>query len=74
MKNVAIVQARMGSTRLPGKALRDLCGEPMLARVMARAQRAKCLDEVVVRHDDRAGGRRTLQAVRGPGLAILPRQ
>jgi len=45
---VAIIQARMGSTRLPGKVLEDLAGEPMLARVVNRTRRAKTLDTVVV--------------------------
>ena len=54
----AIIQARTGSTRLPGKVLMDIAGEPMLARVMERAGRAKTLDEIVVatttgRVDDR---------------------
>jgi spore coat polysaccharide biosynthesis protein SpsF len=48
MKTVAIVQARMGSTRLPGKVLQDLAGEPMLARVVNRTYRAKTLQEVVI--------------------------
>ncbi|MGO9114470.1 MAG: cytidylyltransferase domain-containing protein [Thermoguttaceae bacterium] len=48
MNIVAIVQARMGSTRLPGKAFLDLAGEPMLARVMARCQRAKTLKRTIV--------------------------
>jgi spore coat polysaccharide biosynthesis protein SpsF len=48
MRRVAIIQARMGSTRLPGKVLKDICGETMLARVVARARRAATLDEVVV--------------------------
>jgi spore coat polysaccharide biosynthesis protein SpsF len=48
MKTVAIVQARMGSTRLPGKVLQDLAGEPMLARVVNRTCRAKTLQEVVI--------------------------
>lgn len=48
MKTVAIIQARLGSTRLPGKVLLDLAGEPMLARVVARVGRAQRLDEVVV--------------------------
>jgi len=45
---VAIIQAHMGSTRLRGKVLLDLAGEPMLARVVSRTRRAKTLDEVVV--------------------------
>ena len=48
MKVVAIIQAHMGSTRLPGKVLLDLAGEPMLARVVNRVRRAQTLDEVVV--------------------------
>jgi spore coat polysaccharide biosynthesis protein SpsF (cytidylyltransferase family) len=38
----------MGSTRLPGKVLRDLHGASMLARVVRRVQRATMLDQVVV--------------------------
>ncbi|WP_422931562.1 cytidylyltransferase domain-containing protein [Singulisphaera sp. PoT] len=48
MKVVAIVQARLGSTRLPRKVLQDLDGEPMLARVLNRLQRARLVDQVVV--------------------------
>ncbi len=48
MRVVAIIQARMGSTRLPGKVLKDLGGETVLARVVNRTRRATLLDEVVV--------------------------
>ncbi len=48
MRIVAIIQARMGSTRLPGKVLLDLAGEPMLVRGVNRTRRAQTLDEVVV--------------------------
>ena len=48
MKTVVIIQARMGSTRLPGKVLKDIGGQTMLARVVRRTQRAKTLDEVLV--------------------------
>lgn len=49
---VGIIQARMGSTRLPGKVLKDLAGEPMLARVVERTRRARTLDQVVVAASD----------------------
>jgi spore coat polysaccharide biosynthesis protein SpsF len=45
---IAIIQARMGSTRLPGKVLLDLAGEPMLARVVDRVRRAGRIDDIVV--------------------------
>lgn len=45
---VAIVQARMGSSRLPGKVLADIGGKPMLARVVLRARRACFLEQVIV--------------------------
>ena len=48
MRVVAIIQARTGSTRLPGKVLHDLVGESMLARVIQRTQRAEHLADVVV--------------------------
>jgi spore coat polysaccharide biosynthesis protein SpsF len=45
---VAIIQARMGSTRLPGKVLLPLLGAPMLTRVVRRASRASRLDATIV--------------------------
>jgi spore coat polysaccharide biosynthesis protein SpsF len=48
VKVVAIIQARMGSTRLPDKVLQDIGGETMLARVVRRTQRARLLDQIVV--------------------------
>ncbi len=45
---IAIIQARMSSTRLPGKVLLDIAGEPMLAHVIERAKRAKLVDDVVL--------------------------
>ncbi|MDQ2961417.1 MAG: glycosyltransferase family protein [Candidatus Dormibacteraeota bacterium] len=48
MTTVAIVQARMGSTRFPGKVLADLAGRPMLAHIVDRVTRAATVDRVVV--------------------------
>lgn len=45
---VAIVQARMGSKRLPGKVLADLCGKPVLAWVVDRTRLAHRVADLVV--------------------------
>jgi len=47
-RTVGIIQARVGSTRLPGKVLMPISGEPMLAHVVARTRRSARLDETVV--------------------------
>lgn len=46
-KVVAIIQGRMTSSRLPGKILADIAGQPMLQRVYIRTSRAKTLDDVI---------------------------
>jgi len=48
MKTAAIIQARMSSTRLPGKVLLPLAGVPVLAHVVRRCQSCKTVDEVLV--------------------------
>lgn len=48
MKVTAIIQARMGSTRLPGKVLADVGGESTLGRVVGRLRRSQLLDELVI--------------------------
>ncbi|MGZ8363422.1 MAG: cytidylyltransferase domain-containing protein [Caulobacteraceae bacterium] len=45
---LAIMQARMSSTRLPGKVLRPLAGSPMILRQIERVKRAKRIDRLVV--------------------------
>lgn len=48
MRTVAVIQARTGSTRLPGKVLLPLLGEPVLTHVVRRVARARRLDAVVI--------------------------
>jgi 3-deoxy-manno-octulosonate cytidylyltransferase (CMP-KDO synthetase) len=49
---VAIIPARYESTRLPGKPLADIAGQPMIQRVYERAARAPGVERVVVATDD----------------------
>ena len=45
---VAVIQARMSSTRLPGKVLCDIAGMPMLELVVSRLRRCAKLDEIII--------------------------
>jgi len=53
MSVVAIIPARFGSTRLPGKPLAQIGGRPMIQHVYESAAKAKVLDRVIVATDDR---------------------
>lgn len=52
MKVVAIIPARYGSSRLPGKPLKDICGHPMIWWVYQRVKKVEKLDEIYVATDD----------------------
>lgn len=52
MKVVAVIPARYGSTRLPGKPLIDICGYPMIWWVHKRVSTVEKLDEIYVATDD----------------------
>ena len=48
MKIVTVVQARMSSSRLPGKVMLPLCGEPLLVKMLERLAHAKNVGKIVV--------------------------
>ena len=48
MRYLAMIQARCGSSRLPGKVMKNLCGKPSLQWVIERAQGSQFVDEVMV--------------------------
>lgn len=51
MRAVAVIPARLASTRLPRKVLREIAGQPMLAHVYEAARRAAGLEQVIVATD-----------------------
>ena len=51
-KVVLILQARMGSTRLPGKSMMDLAGAPLIARIIERVKRCNLIDAIVLATPD----------------------
>jgi 3-deoxy-manno-octulosonate cytidylyltransferase (CMP-KDO synthetase) len=48
---LGVIPARLESTRLPGKPLREICGRPMIAWVYENARQAACLDHLLVATD-----------------------
>ncbi|HUO87275.1 MAG TPA: glycosyltransferase family protein [Thermoanaerobaculia bacterium] len=72
---VAVVQARTGSTRLPGKVLLDLAGRPMVERVLERVLAAPEVDAVVAAVPEGAADEplaRCVEGVAGVGLVRGP--
>lgn len=45
---VLIIQARMGSARLPGKSMMDLAGAPLVGRILERVKRCRRMDEIIL--------------------------
>ena len=45
---VLIIPARVGSTRLPGKSMMKLAGEPLVGRLLERVKRCKKIDQIVL--------------------------
>lgn len=67
---LAVIPARYGSTRFPGKPLADRTGKPLIQHVVERAREARCVSRVVVATDDV----RIFEAVRGfGGEAVMTR-
>ena len=48
MKTVLIIQARMGSVRLPGKSMKFLCGKPLLGHIFERVKRVRMIDSIML--------------------------
>lgn len=48
MKIAATIQARVGSTRLPGKVMKEIMGKPMLALQVERIQQSRLIDEIII--------------------------
>ncbi|MFT4034763.1 MAG: glycosyltransferase family protein [Patulibacter sp.] len=81
MRRVVIVQARMTSTRLPGKVLMELAGKPMLERQIERLRACQAVDEIAIATTDGPADdaiaalarRLDLPAIRGSEHDVLAR-
>jgi spore coat polysaccharide biosynthesis protein SpsF len=67
---LAIVQARMSSTRLPGKVLADVEGEPLLALQLRRLERASRIGRIVVATSDDRSDDAVAELARAVGVGV----
>ena len=70
MSALVLVQARTSSSRLPGKVLAEIGGEPMLALLLRRVQHATSVAEVVVATSDQPADDGLEQLVRQLGVRV----
>jgi spore coat polysaccharide biosynthesis protein SpsF len=68
---LAILQARMSSSRLPGKVLMPLAGAPMLVRQVERVSRARRIDRLVVATSEDASDDPLAAAMRREGVPVF---
>jgi glutamate-1-semialdehyde 2,1-aminomutase len=71
LKTVAIVQARMGSTRYPGKVMLPICGTPMIGLLLERLAGARSIDQIVLATSDHACNEPLAQYVRELGHSVF---
>jgi len=70
LKRVAIVQARMGSTRFPDKVMKRIGGVPMIELLLARLSRSKEVNEIIVATSSDERNRALAEHVRGIGYRV----
>lgn len=71
MRTAAVIQARMGSERLPGKVLMDIAGKPMIDRVVERTQRCESIDGVIVATSTNAEDDQLADHCRSIGVKVV---
>jgi spore coat polysaccharide biosynthesis protein SpsF len=65
---VAVIQARIGSSRLPGKALTDISGKPMFQHIVERMRACATLDDIVLATTEEPADAALLRAAEGLGV------
>jgi len=71
MKVLCIVQARMGSERLPGKVLKPILGQPMILYTLNRLKKCKYLDEIVLATSSRNSEEPLVNVVKSSGFKVF---
>jgi spore coat polysaccharide biosynthesis protein SpsF len=70
MRTIAVIQARMGSTRLPGKILEPIEGRPLLGWTIAAVTSTHGVDDLVVATTDSPDDDEVVETIRGLGVRV----
>jgi spore coat polysaccharide biosynthesis protein SpsF len=70
-KVVLILQARMGSTRLPGKSMMDLAGAPLVGRILERVKRCKKINQIILAVPDTLENMQLLSLGESYGVTVF---
>lgn len=68
---LAIVQARMSSSRLPGKVMRPVLGKPLIGHLLERLQRSRQVDRIIVATSTQTADDVLCDFVRGEGFEVF---
>jgi len=71
LKTIAIVQARMGSTRLPGKVMHSIHGVPMIELILSRLAQAKRIDTMIVATSKNPENKPLIDHIRKLGIDVF---
>ena len=71
LKTIAIVQARMGSTRLPGKVMHPIHGVPLIELLLKRLAQAKRIDTIIVATSKNPENKPLIDHVRKLGIYVF---
>ena len=71
MKVLAIIQARMGSTRFPDKVMRPIGGVPLIELLLERLSRSKRIDQIVLATSTGARNAKMVEHVRSLGYTVF---
>ena len=70
-KIIASVEARMSSSRLPGKMLMDIAGKPVVLRVLERLSQSSLVDEIVLATTDNPADNILAETARAAGFSVF---
>lgn len=68
---IAVIQARLGSSRLPGKVLKEILGKPMLELMVDRLKQSRTIDKIIIATTDRPEDKKIVDFGKKIGIDVF---